>query len=593
MNVKVLNGETGTVVGHYVASGDSITSQEAREVVTAAHGGQLLGVFDRGKVVGLVAVDPATGEILGTTSLPDVDITDPVDRVIDHYVSVAESRGGQSYRRRRQAPPRRHTQRPVGNFAMDTEDMAYGDGYDDGGYGDGHDEGYEDLPYGDSPMPNNDGSWNHETRDNSDFINSWGADEATGVTDPSSSGQIKWPEGMGGPAPIDTMTSNSAVLSYDSASRQRKRKPVAGIVLGILFLGLVAGGITLYLTGAWEPLAKQVGLIKEEEPQEEDEKEKSDEPVSVSIPDGYGSGQIGEMLVEAGVIDDIGDFHKEVVRQAAESSLKSGSYVFRPSMSLSEIVAILVAGPNDSSSRITVPEGLSVDKTAALVEASFGIPANEFKEQAKASKYVADYPFLEGVGEDSLEGFLFPKTYDFSGQTPDADMVIRKMLDQFKAEVDMTTIDACRDEINAKYNLSISSYDILKMASLVEREAVTDADRPLIASVFYNRLKNGMALQSDATLGYVITDRDVTADDLKDNDSPYNTYKNRSFPPTPLCSSSMESLEAAKHPADTNNFYFFIVEKDGYSNHSFSENYDQHQEVISTAKREMAEKGIS
>lgn len=585
MNVKVLRDDTGSVVGRYAASGDAVTSQEARSVVTAARGGQLLGVFDHGKVVGLIAVDVTTGDVTGATSLPGVDISAPVDRVISHYGNLGRNRppaaSGGDYRPQRRRP---RPQRPVGGHGLDTEDMPY----DDMGY----DNGYEALEYDDRPAPNQDGSWNQETRENSDFINSWGADDETGVVDPSSSGQIKWPEGMG-PAPIGTMTANSAVLSHANPKLERKRKPVAAIVLGILLLGLVVAGATLYVTGAWKPIAKSIGLVKDDDGSDGDEKpEKSNDPIQVNIPDGYGSGQIGEILVNAGVIDDIGEFHKEVVRQAAESSLKSGSYVFRQTMPMSEIVETLVSGPNDSSSRITIPEGLSVSKTAARIEEAFGIPADQFKEQAKASNYVADYPFLEGVGEDSLEGFLFPKTYDFSGKTPDADMIIRKMLDQFKEEVDLETINACKDEINAKYNLSLSQYDIIKMASIIEREATNDTDRPLVSSVFYNRLRDDMALQSDATLAYVL-DHETTAEDLQNNDSPYNSYKNKGLPPTPLCSPSMESLEAAKHPSDTGYYYFFIVEKENYSRHDFSETYDQHQEVIATAQREMQERGLS
>ena len=658
MNVKVLRNDAGKVVGHYAASGDSITSQEARETVTAARGGQLLGVFDQGQVVGLIAVNPSTGEITGVTSLPGIDITDSVDRCVEHYTSQRRKRRMASgdYKatrqpRQRQRPAerpsprqpatqeRRPAERPapsrppqrrpsrVPSYALDTEDMDFDSmmdaaqagpyganqydepydeqyGYDEqydmpyenqyeDQYGEQYEEQYEEPyegQYDGHPSPNMDGNWNQETRNNSNFIDTWGADENTGLIDPSSSGQIKWPEQTApSPEPIGTMTTNTAMISV-SGTQPTKKKPIAGIVFGILLLGLIVTSAVMYLTGAWKPIAQSIGLIHEEDEDDKDV-EKSNDPIAIAIPDGYGSGQIGEILIEKGVIDDVSEFHKEITRQSAESRLKSGSYIFKQTMSMSEIVELLVEGPNDTSSRITVPEGLSVDKTAALVESTFGIPASEFKEQAKASNYVADYPFLEGVGDDSLDGFLFPKTYDFSGQTPDADMVIRKMLDQFKTEVDLATVDACKDEINAKYNLSLSQYDIIKVASIIEREATNNEDRPHIASVFYNRLRDGMALQSDATLGYVL-DHEVTADDLQNNDSPYNSYKNKGLPPTPLCSSSLESIEAAKHPDDTGDYYFFIVEKDGYSNHSFSQTYEQHQEVIASAKREMKDLGL-
>lgn len=121
------------------------------------------------------------------------------------------------------------------------------------------------------------------------------------------------------------------------------------------------------------------------------------------------------------------------------------------------------------------------------------------------------------------------------------------------------------------------------LASIIEREAVTQDDRPLVASVFYNRLKQDMALQSDATMGYVL-DREVTAEDLK-TQSPYNTYLNKGLTPTPICTPSTASLKAALEPASTDYLYFFIVENGSYSNHSFSKTYEEHQQAIETAKK--------
>ena len=113
------------------------------------------------------------------------------------------------------------------------------------------------------------------------------------------------------------------------------------------------------------------------------------------------------------------------------------------------------------------------------------------------------------------------------------------------------------------------------MASIIEREALTDEQRLNVSSTFYNRLKVDMPLQSDATMMYV-TGGEVTADDLQ-TDSPYNTYLNPGLTPTPICSPSIESIQAALEPANTDYFYFFINE----NVHQFSETYEEHQQAIS------------
>jgi UPF0755 protein len=303
--------------------------------------------------------------------------------------------------------------------------------------------------------------------------------------------------------------------------------------------------------------------------------------VDVVIPEGSGASDIAKILKDAGVISKTDDFYKEVSNQKAESSLKSGTYSLMTGANVSDLVKQLVSGPNSSSAKLTVAEGLTLAKTAAVVESSLGISQADFLAQAKASNYVADYPFLSAAQDDSLEGFLCPKTYDFSGKDVTADSVIRAMLDQYKAEVASLGFASAEATIQSRYGITVSDYDLLTIASIIEKEAVTADDRPLVSSVFFNRLKAGMALQSDATMGYV-TGGDVTADDLKQS-SPYNTYLNKGLPPTPICSPSAESLAAALSPADTSYYYFLIIENGSYSNHTFSETYEQHQQAISDA----------
>lgn len=315
----------------------------------------------------------------------------------------------------------------------------------------------------------------------------------------------------------------------------------------------------------------------------------SGQTVTVTIPEGSGAAAIYAELESAGVLSDQEEFFAELQRQGAEQSLKSGTYSFVTGADVSNVVRQLVEGPNTSEARLTVAEGLTEERLAAEVSSSLGIPEEEFLDQAKASNYVADYPFLSEAADDSLEGFLYPKTYDFSGQDVDADVVIRAMLDQYQAEVVPLDLDAAAASVSAAYGIELDGYDLLTIASIIEREAVTEEDRPLVASVFCNRLRDGMPLQSDATMGYV-TGGEVTADDLR-QESPYNTYLNQGLPPTPICTPSMASIQAAMEPAQTDYLYFLIIENGEYSNHTFSRTYEEHQAAIDQALADQSAQG--
>ena len=258
--------------------------------------------------------------------------------------------------------------------------------------------------------------------------------------------------------------------------------------------------------------------------------------------------------------------------------MKSGTYQFVTGATVSEVVRQLVEGPNAKEYQLKLAEGLTVEQTAKQVESQVGISAKEFLKQAKASNYVDDYPFLKDAAKnseyDSLEGYLFGKTYDLGGTDMTADSVIRTLLDQYQAEVGSLDFASARSTLKDRFKIDISDYGIIKLASVIEREAVTDEDRPLIGSVFYNRLSNGMYLQSDATMMYV-TGGEVTATDLE-VDSPFNTYKHSGLTPTPICSPSLASIMGALDPDNTEYFYFFINE----NVHQFSRTYEEHQQAI-------------
>lgn len=301
--------------------------------------------------------------------------------------------------------------------------------------------------------------------------------------------------------------------------------------------------------------------------------------VSITIPEGSSGDAIATILVENHIVADSGEYYAAVKKLNAEMSLKPGDYQFETLQDPLSVVKQLVAGPNLEGVKLTVPEGKTVEQTAQLVEDAYGISADEFISQAKASAYAGDYPFLADAGNDSLEGFLYPKTYTFAG-TPTADEVIRAMLDQYQLDVfDAFDFDAGRAAISATYGIELSDYELLTLASIVEREGLNADQRAHVASVFLNRLagKGDFAgrpyLQSDATLMYE-TGGAVTAEDIQGIDSPYNSYQNAGLPPTPICSPSSEAILATLEPTDSDDLYFYITQDEEY----FSQTYDEHMQ---------------
>ena len=308
--------------------------------------------------------------------------------------------------------------------------------------------------------------------------------------------------------------------------------------------------------------------------------------VTVTIPDGAGAQEVAKILFENKIIATKSEFLNQVKRQDAEQKIKSGIYVITTGTKPADIVHLLISGPNAPGSGFVVPEGYTVSQVADLVQEYFGISRDDFLNQAKASNYVADYPFLAGAvdANDSLEGYLFPKTYTFTESNVTADTVIRAMLDQFETETADLNLDAARITLNKRYNLNLTNEQIITMASIIEREALTDEDRPKVASVFYNRLYDDMYLQSDATLAYSLG-REATAEELSSMTSdPYNTYAFKGLTPTPICSPGYASIKAAMDPAATNYYYFWITSDE----HVFSETYDEHQQAIENAREHEA-----
>ena len=371
---------------------------------------------------------------------------------------------------------------------------------------------------------------------------------------------------------VSSRTAQATERARERAGRthRRKRSLAFRIISGILGLAVLGGFAAAFY---FYVLPRISGTIAgDDRPAIE-----AGVDVDIMIPDGSGATEIAEILYQNGVIDDRTEFLQAIKRQDAEQLLKSGPYHFLTGSNPSDVVRQLVEGPNSTAGTFTVPEGLTVAKVADLVETRFGIPRDEFLAQAKASNYVADYPFLSEVSNDSLEGFLFPKTYDLTGQDITADLIIRTMLSQYAAEVAGIDFDSVRATLADRYGHTFSNYEIITMASIIERETNTDADRATVASVLYNRIELDMPLQSDATTEFIVG-REVYQSDLAE-DNPYNTYLNYGLTPTPICSPGLASIQAACDPEHTSYLFFYM---DG-DYHVFSETIEEHEVAIANA----------
>lgn len=296
-----------------------------------------------------------------------------------------------------------------------------------------------------------------------------------------------------------------------------------------------------------------------------------EEPVAVVVEEGDTLSSVADKLEEGGVISSstLFEFRVRVAGSAAE--IKPGEYRFEPGQDSDEILEALAGGASVSAVTVSIPEGLTLEQTAQRVEEQSGVPAEEFEAAARSTDY--GYAFLDAPDIRTTEGFLFPKQYRFE-RDDDASRIVDRLLEQYLVE----TGDL--DFAEAQERLNLSGYELLTSASLIEKESANAEERPIIASVIYNRLRARMPLQIDATVQYARGDtkEELSLEDLE-IDSPYNTYTNIGLPPAPIASPSRESIEAALRPADTD-YLYYVLEANG-EEHFFTDDYDEFLEAKS------------
>jgi UPF0755 protein len=278
------------------------------------------------------------------------------------------------------------------------------------------------------------------------------------------------------------------------------------------------------------------------------------EIVYLEIPKGSSSGQIAQLLIESNLIKSELAFKIKTRLENNASEYKAGYYSLNQSMSMDEIMEMIKKG-SALTARFTIPEGYDIKRTTERLVSEGLIDANEFQNQIENGNF--EYYFLSDAknGKNRLEGYLYPDTYEVF-QNATEEEIINKMLSRFD---EVFTIEY--KEQLSKTGLTIG--ELITLASIIEREAMIPSDRPIIASVFYNRMKINMPLQSCATVQFILGDQKakLSLDDIA-IDSPYNTYKISGLPPGPICSPGIESIKAALYPEQTD-YLYFLAKGDG------------------------------
>lgn len=262
-------------------------------------------------------------------------------------------------------------------------------------------------------------------------------------------------------------------------------------------------------------------------------------------------------------------FRDLLIRNGIDRNIKWGHYYFYLPTNPESLISMI----NKSSIQnfVTIPEGLSIEQIANILQEKAGCDSSEFVNLCKDREFIKE--ILKNTSFDiteiyTLEGFLFPSSYNFGfGITPKE--AIEKMIEQFNS-IDFIV-----------YN-NLDKYKTLILASLIEKEAMFDNERSRISSVYINRIKKGMLLQCDATVLYALGYHKKTLlyKDLE-IDSPYNTYKYYGFPPTPICNPGEKSIIAAINPEDSE-YLYYVAKADGY--HIFSKNYSDHINAVRSVR---------
>lgn len=292
------------------------------------------------------------------------------------------------------------------------------------------------------------------------------------------------------------------------------------------------------------------------------------QPVHVVVEQGATTADIASMLADLGVIDNALMFRYRAREAGLDGTLKPGEYDLATGMPYDAVLDRLVTGPAIVTIDVPIPEGFTARQIAERFAARTGLPQEELMALMTrgAPQFVAGHPYLARAHNDSLEGFLFPATYTIKAGTTSAE-VVETMLDEFDRRI--ATLD-----LTYAASRDLDVFDVVTIASILEREAKLSEEFPLVSSVIYNRLAKPMRLQLCASVLYTMPEgtTSLTNADL-DEDSPYNTYLHDGLPVGPISNPGMAALTAAAAPPQTDYLYYVLTGEDG--SQTFTATYDE------------------
>lgn len=303
--------------------------------------------------------------------------------------------------------------------------------------------------------------------------------------------------------------------------------------------------------------------------------DKKNNTVIVDIPSGSSFLKLTEILNNAGMVKNRILFYSLVATRRALSSIRAGEYEFNTSMTPSAVIDKLLRGEIKTYS-VTIPEDFSVKEIAARLM--------EYKliDEESFFKLATNEEFLKSVSikADSIEGYLFPDTYNFD-RSMTTRQIMHMMVEQFWKKVTPALL-------NRANKLGFSVQEYITLASIIGKESGDNDEKPFISAVFHNRLKRKMRLQSDPTAVYDLKNFEgaVRRSHLKRN-SPYNTYIIRGLPPGPIANPGLDSLKAALYPANVN-YLYFVSQHNG--SHFFSSSLEMHNQAVSRYRGKRSKK---
>ncbi len=304
-----------------------------------------------------------------------------------------------------------------------------------------------------------------------------------------------------------------------------------------------------------------------------------DDPATVvfTVEPGESVGQIASRLQREGLVRDAELFRLYLRYARLDSGVEAGQFTLKKTMTIPQIAQALQSGKRGDELTLTIPEGRRLEEVALLVEQQTPISATAFLALARDAKaWTSQYSFLSELpASASLEGYLFPDTYRLPQDVTASDVIARLL-----ANFDHRLTRKMRDDLASQKR---TLFQAVTLASIVEREAVVEQERPIIAGVYLNRLESDMALDADPTVQYGMASArgiapwwpQLVQEDYRAVQSPYNTYLNPGLPPGPIAGPGLASLQAAIDPAQTN-FYFFRASCSRDGTHMFSKTLEEH-----------------